>query len=256
MEGSCEIYAVQRLIQRYDYDGAVEILDLLNWQDTGIYRLILSCQRSLNFNFAAAKKLTDRVSDNDFQSCDGLIRFRDELPLLMEGKPYEIFNELTDNIIIQLEREAYTDFIGRIFQVRELLFKYAVIQFKLRQEFTLRSNIYQKKTFEHRFKLRHGLMNGMKEILRNGGGKWQKIVNVLSGKQMSELMDIRHKTIVAHGIETVTYQDISRVYESPEHVLQDLYQVFAWLNIPIREHKYRKLNEELVAKVLGMAEDR
>jgi len=252
MEGRCEIYAVQRLIQRYDYYGAVEILDLLNWQDTGVYRLILSCKRSLNFNFAAAKKLTELVPDEEFQSCDGLIRFRDELPLLKEGKPYEIFNELADNIIIQLEREAYTDFLGRIFQIRELLYKYAVIQFKLRQEFSLRNNIYQKRTFEHRFKIRHGLMNGMKEILRNAGGKWRKIVNVLSGKQMNELMDIRHKTIVAHGIETVTYQDISRVYDSPEHVLKDLYQVFEWLNIPIREHKYKALNKELVAKVLDL----
>lgn len=249
MEGSCEIYAVQRLIQRFDYDGALGILDVLNWEDTPIYRLILSCQRSLNFNFAAAKKLTDLIPEEQFQSCDGLIRFRDELPHLIEGKPYEIFNELTDNIIIQLDREAYTDFLGRIFQIRELLYKYAVIQFQLKQEFSLRNNIYQKRNFEHRFKLRHGLMNGMKEILRNGGGKWRKIVNILSGKKMSELMDIRHKTIVAHGIETVTYQDISRVYKSLEHVLEDLYQVFTWLDIPRREHKYKQVNGELVAKI-------
>lgn len=254
MEGSCEIYAVQRLIQRFDYDGAVEILELLNWKDTSVYRLVLSCQKSLNFNFAEAKKIIDLVPNEDFEFCQGLTRFRDELPLLMNGEPYEIFNELTDNILIQLEREAYTDFLGRVFQVRELLFKYAVIQFKLRQDYSLRSHLYHKRTFENRFKIRHGLMNGMKEILRNGGGKWKSIVNILSGKHMNELMDIRHKTIVAHGIETVTLQDISRVYGSPKHVLEDLYQVFVWLNIPVREHKYKELNEELVEKVLKWAE--
>ncbi|RKD24055.1 hypothetical protein BEP19_06505 [Ammoniphilus oxalaticus] len=250
---TCEIYAVQRLIKRFDYDGAVEIMDLLNWKDSSIYWLVSSCQRSLNFNFAAAKSLTDLVSDHYFESNHALARYRDELPLLDEGRPFEIFNELADNIIIQLEREAYTDFLGRIFQIRELLFKYAVIRFKLKEEYVLRDRIYQKRAFEHRFKLRRGLLNGMKQILKTSGGRWGNIVNVLSGRKMNELMDIRHRTIVAHGIETVTYQDISRVYDSPESVLTDLYQVFTWLEIPIQEHKYKAVNQELIAIIVELS---
>src|SRR5699024_11398965 len=103
----CEIYAVERLILRFDYDGAVEILELLKYEEFPIYRLVLSCKRSLNFNFSGAKVLTDLVPDSYFQSCEALARYRDELPSLMEGNPHEMFNELTDNIIIQLEREAY-----------------------------------------------------------------------------------------------------------------------------------------------------
>lgn len=245
MDNSCEIYAFQRLIKRYDYDGAIELLELLQWQGTVLYNIVLSCQRSLNFNFHAAKELTDQIPEQKIEAFPGFTRHIQELPLLIKGAPHEIFNELIDNLVIQLEREAYTDFLGRIFQVRELLFKYAVIQFKIRQEYPLRDRIYQKSAFEQRFKMNHGLMNGMKEILRTGGGRWQKIVNVLSGKQMGELMDLRHRTIVAHGIETATLRDIERIYESADHVMDDLLQVFQWLNIPIRDHKFKLINLDI-----------
>ncbi len=245
MDNSCEIYAFQRLVKRFDYDGAMEVLELLQWQGTTLYKIVLSCQRSLNFNFQAAKGLTDQVPHHEVDTLLGCIRHIQELPLLIKGNPHEIFNELIDNIVIQLEREAYTDFLGRIFQMRELLFKNAVIQFKLRQEYPLRDRIYQKSAFEQRFKMNHGLMNGMKEILRTGGGRWQKIVNVLSGKQMGELMDLRHRTIVAHGIETATLNDIERIYDSTDRVMEDLFQVFQWLNIPIREHKYKLINQDI-----------
>lgn len=245
MDNRCEIYAFQRLVKRYDYDGAVELLELLQWQGTILYNIVLSCQRSLNFNFYAAKALTDNVPEDIIKDLPGFVRHIHELPLLIKGAPHEIFNELIDNIVIQLEREEYTDFLGRIFQIRELLFKYAVIQFKLRQEYSLRDRIYQKSAFEQRFKMNHGLMNGMKEILRTGGGRWQKIVNVLSGKQMAELMDLRHRTIVAHGIETATLHDIERIYDSTDRVMDDLFQVFQWLNIPIRQHKYKLINLDI-----------
>lgn len=245
MDNSCEIYAFQRLVKRYDYDGAIELLELLQWHGTPLYNIVLSCQRSLNFNFQGAKGFIDQIAEEKIEAFPGFIRHFRELPLLIKGAPHEIFNELIDNIVIQLEREAYTDFLGRIFQVRELLFKYAVIQFKLRQEYPLRDRIYQKSAFEQRFKMNHGLMNGMKEILRTGGGRWQKIVNVLSGKQMGDLMDLRHRTIVAHGIETASLNDIERIYDSADRVMDDLFQVFQWLNIPIRDHKYKLINADI-----------
>ncbi len=246
MSEGYEIYAVTRLIKRYDYDGACEILDLLEWQDNPIYLLIQSCQHCLNFNFKKALQLTDALDQDLFAAYPAIMRHIDELPILIEGKPHHIFNELLDNLIIQLEREAYTDFLGRIFQLRELLYKNAVIQFKERKEYSLRDPIYQKKLFERRFKINQTLLNGMKEILRTGGGRWKSIVNLLSGKPMSELMDLRHRTIVAHGIETVSLNDIKRIYGSTEQILDDLSQVFSFLNIPIRPHKYKELNKEII----------
>lgn len=251
MSHGYEIYAVTRLINRYDYDGACEILDLLEWHENPIYLLIQSCQHSLNFNFKRAQELTDSINKEIFTPFPRIIRHIDELPNLIEGKPHHIFNELLDNLMIQLEREAYTDFLGRIFQVRELLYKNAVIQFKERKEYSIRDPIYQKKLFERRFKLNQALLNGMKDILRNGGGRWKSIVNILSGKPMSDLMDLRHRTIVAHGIETVSLSDINRIYGSTEQVFNDLFQVFKFLNIPIRPHKYKDLNKEIVQILLN-----
>lgn len=175
MNNDCEIYAVTRLIHRYDYDGAIEMLDILQQQGTSFYRLVLSCQRAINFNFSEAKRMADPVPEEELSPYPGLSRYISDLPLLIEGNPPSIFNELLDQLVIQLDREAYTDFLGRVFQLRELLYKYAVIQFKLKQEYSLRDRIYQKQAFEHQFKLYRGLLNGMKEILRQGGGKWKKL---------------------------------------------------------------------------------
>jgi hypothetical protein len=249
---SCEMYAVSRLIERFDYDGAIEILDWLSMQDSLLYHVVLGCQRSMNFNFSEAEETLDQLSIELLQGYPGIIRYANELPELVWGHPHYIFNELLDNIIIQLKREAYTDFSGRIFQLRELLYKFAVIQFREKKDYSLRNGIYQKQAFEGHFKIRHGLMNGMREILRQGGGKWQKIVNILSGKQMGELMDLRHQTIVAHGIKTITRKDIERIYQSPDHILDDLDQVFQFLSIPLRPFKYQEINADLV-KIINQA---
>ncbi|MBP1932958.1 hypothetical protein [Ammoniphilus resinae] len=246
MKNSYEFYAVIRLVERYDYDGAVEVLELLSLQDHPIYYLVSSCHRSLNFNFYGAKELLQEIKTPFSHQYTGITRYIQEIPPLIKGNPGYIFNELFDNIVIQLERDEYTEFLGRIFQLRELLLKYAVIQFKERKDYTLRDRIYQKKAFLTHFKIRHGLMNGMKEILRTGGGRWQKIINILTGKPMNELMDLRHQTIVAHGIETATLKDISRIYQSPEHILNDLREVFQYLNIYIRPHKYTELNQNII----------
>jgi|GEM_PF-2871694 len=245
MKNSYEIYAVIRLLKRYDYDGAIEVLELLSLQNHPLYYLVASCHRSLNFNFYGAQELLKEIKTPFPHQYSGIRRYIQEIPPLIKGNPGYIFNELFDNIVIQLEREEYTEFLGRIFQLRELLLKYAVIQFKERKDYSLRDRIYQKHVFVTHFKIRHGLMNGMKEILRTGGGRWQKILNILTGKPMSELMDLRHQTIVAHGIETATLRDISRIYQSPEHVLNDLRQVFQYLNIFIRPHKYTDVNQNI-----------
>jgi hypothetical protein len=243
---SCEMYTVSRLIERFDYDGAIEILDWLCMQDNLLYHVILGCQRSMNFNFSEAGEAVKQVPNELVISYPGITRYVNELPKLVWGHPHNIFNELLDNIIIQLKREAYTDFSGRIFQLRELLYKYAVISFREKKEYSLRDGIYQKQAFEGHFKIRHGLMNGMREILRQGGGRWQKVVNILSGKQMSELMDLRHQTIVAHGIKTITRRDIERIYLSPDHILDDLNQVFHYLSIPVWPFKYQEINADLI----------
>ncbi|RXT14960.1 hypothetical protein [Ammoniphilus sp. CFH 90114] len=256
MDQSYELYAVYRLIQRYDYDGATEILEnILHLQNTSFYTLVLSCQRAVNFNFLEAKKLTDLIPQSVSSAYPSIHTYIQELPLLIKGDPHPIFNELMDQLVIQLEREAYTDFLGRIFQLRELLYKYAVIEFKLRQEYSLRDRIYQKKAFEHQFKIYRGLLNGIKEILIQGGGRWKKIVDVLSGKKMGDLMDIRHRTIVAHGIETATLNDIERIYGSTEEILEDLARVFQWLNIPMRNHKYKAINLDLEKMFTSLAKD-
>lgn len=83
----------------------------------------------------------------------------------------------------------------------------------------------------------------------------EKIVNVLSGKNMGDLMDIRHRTIVAHGIETATLQDIERVYDSTDKILDDLCQVFQWLNIPVKPHKYKAVNDDLNKMYLSLIKD-
>ncbi|HJV45695.1 MAG TPA: hypothetical protein VJ824_08195 [Bacillota bacterium] len=245
MDDNLKDLAVSRLIKAFNYEGALEILDLYDQFDQSLIHLIDSCRWSMNFDFAKAESVLKDLPEKYILANPSIQRYVQELPSLRGGGPDEVFNELMDNIMIQLKRGTYTEFAGRVFQLRELLYKYAVIQFKEGKIYPLRDRIYQKQFFEHRYKLHHGLMNGMKEILTRAGGKWEKIVHVLSGKAMGELMDLRHKTIVAHGIETIRLQDIERIYESAENVLDDIEKVFNWLNIPRREHKYRGLNRVL-----------
>ena len=122
-------YVISKFLERYDYGGVLEILEESGIEDGDLYLLIKSCKYAVNFDFRSALKIMQSmefqsISRGDVQS---LVT---NLENLIEGEPEDLMSELIANIKIQIVNEEYIDFLGRLYRLKEALFKYIFVNTK------------------------------------------------------------------------------------------------------------------------------
>lgn len=242
---------ILKLIDRYDYGGALELLSECGLENTDAAILMDSCRYAVNFDFKTARQLLYNASDELLESKDlkALIR---NLNDLVDGEPEAIFSELMENVKFQIVNEEYIDFLGRIYRFKEAVMKYMfAIRHANRTRFSfhlpLMSKRYILKTLRKQYKIfNSSLIFAITTYFYRNAKEEKKtieIVRLLNSEKMLALIDLRNESIVGHGFVGVSVDDIYRVYGNPYNILDDFRVCLEHLDIQINRYKYAKIND-------------
>lgn len=244
-------HVIVKLIDRYDYGGALEVLAEQGLENTDVAILIDSCRYAVNFDFRKAKRILGDLSPRLKENTD-VIKLEKNLQELYDGDPNAIFSELLENIKFQIVNEEFIDFLGRVYRCKEAIFKYIFVKkHRNLKRFSLLIDIMQKrnilKILRKKYKifnsnLVYGITTYINRNLKNEP-RYMDVARILNSDKMNELIELRNSSIVGHGFMGVSIDDIYKAYGNPYNVLDDFKACFAHLDIKLNRYKYSQIND-------------
>lgn len=246
---------ITKLIDRYDYGGALEMLVEQGFENTNPAILMDSCRYAVNFDFKSAKKKLSRLS-NEMKKKKEIKAIERNLSDLVNGDPAALFSELLENIKFQVVNEQYIDFLGRLYRLKEAIFKYMfALKTMGRADFLMTSPIVSKKNILKILRKQYNIYNSNLIFAlttffnknRNGkanGGeyKYTEIMKILNSQKMNNLIELRNDSIVGHGFIGISIDDIYKMYGNPYNVLDDFRACLSALDVDILRFKYSEIN--------------
>ncbi len=242
-----------KLIDRYDYGGALDILCEKGFGDIDAAIIIKSCKYAVNFDFETAYNILKLLSEEKRNEKE-ILKLTKNLRDLIDGDPNAIFSELIENIKFQIVNEEYIDFLGRVYRFKEAIFKYIFVKEHLnRNKFSFLIEVMSKKSIlkilrkKYRIfnsNLIYGISTYINKYLSYEKG-YESIVKLLNSEKMTSLIELRNSSIVGHGFRAVSREDITRAYGNPYNVIDDFKFCLETLDINIEVHKYSIINELL-----------
>ena len=245
-------YAISKFLHRYDYDSVIEILEEAGILDGDLYYLMESCQYAQNFNFKQALKSLQKMSEQ-MSSRREIINLKSNLKNLELGEPEDILSELLENMKIQVINQEYIDFLGRLYRLKEALFKYIFVSTK--ESKTYKVNMYSymlsKKNILYTLKKKYNIYNGnlihgVTQYINRHVKKtkrMERVVEILNNERLEELIQLRNESPVGHGFRGVSKEEIEDIYCNPSEIIQDLIKACELLDLGITINKYDNINE-------------
>lgn len=244
---------ITKLISRYDYGGALELLSETNMHKTDAGILMHSCRYAVNFDFKTAKKLLYELSE-EAQNHETIRYLKANLKNLIAGDTQTIFSEMMENIKFQVVNDEYIDFLGRVYRCKEAIFKYMFVtkQMGTPLQGMLVKNMEKRqilKVLRSRYRIYNtnvvfGVQVYFNKYARDEY-KCHEVIRILSTDKMNDLIELRHDSIVGHGFVGVSIDDINGVYGNPFHVLDDFNKCFSLLDINVEKYKYSRVNDTI-----------
>ncbi len=245
-------YAVSKFLQRYDYDAVLDILEEAGIIEGDLYFLMESCQYSINFEFKKSLKSLEKMS-NEMLSRSEVKKLVTNLNNLEKGEPDDVLSELIENIKIQIINEEYIDFLGRLYRLKEALFKYIFVSTKETKNYKVLMHGYMvsKKNILYTLKKKYNiysgnLIKGVTQYINKYVKKtkrMEKVVEILNNDRLEKLIRLRNESPVGHGFNGVSKEEIENIYGSPMEVVRDLVKACELLDLGISSNKYDNINE-------------
>ncbi len=249
---------MKKLIERYDYCGAYEILKDKGMENMDSAVIINSCRYAVNFDFFTAKKLLRRLSA-DAQKYPICVDLMANLESLNDGQPDALMSELLENLKFQIVNEEYIDFLGRVYRFKEAIYKFMFIKSQLPdRNFTFQMRFLQKKEILKILRNHYKIFNNnLIFALNSYFRKYDKnstvvdpIIKLMNSEKMNQLIELRHNSLIGHGFKGVSAEEIQRVYGNPYNVLDDFRACLMSLGIEVQRYKYSIVNE-LILELLA-----
>ena len=251
----CQEYTISKFLDRYDYDAIIDILQEAGKQDNDLYFIIKSCYYSVNFEFKRALNELDKMS-NEIKSKLEIKQLMNNLKRLEDGNPEDILSELIENIKIQIVNEEYIDFLGRVYRLKEALFKYIFVSSKENRnyEVCMHSYMLSKKNILYTLKkkyniynanLIHGVTNYINKHVKKTK-RMDKVLEILNSEKLENLIRMRNDSPAGHGFRGVSKEEIEDIYSNPMEVMKDLVKVCELLDLEIKINKYDNINELII----------
>ncbi|OPL07744.1 MAG: hypothetical protein AVO33_03680 [delta proteobacterium ML8_F1] len=248
---------IHKLIERYDYGGAYDLLLDESLEDTDPGHIINSCRYAVNFDFDRAVKHLNKLSE-EMRKHKTIEKTYRHLLGLIRGEPEAIFSELMENVKIQIVGEEYIDFLGRVYRFKEAIYKFMFLRtvnsgkkIYFVNDMVLKRNILR--VLKKQYKIyNNSTIYGISDFIQRYQKQNEPLVKVdriLSTNKMNELIELRHSSIIGHGFKGVSEEDIYRIYGNPYHVLDDYEDCLEILKLKIDKYKYARLNE-LISRLL------
>lgn len=242
---------VRKLIDRYDYGGALDLLKDQGYEDTDVARIVNSCRYAVNFDFKTSRYLLSTITE--VHSEDEQVKtMQKNLELLIDGNPDAVFSELMENIKFQIVNEEFIDFLGRVYRFKEAILKYIfVINHINKTRFSLNSLNMEKREILKRLRkkyriynsnLMYGITTYIHRYLKNEY-RFAEVEKILNTEHMRSLIELRNDSIVGHGFKGVSIDDIHRFYGNPYNVLDDFDKCLKKLDIKLERYKYSLIND-------------
>lgn len=242
---------IVKLIDRYDYGGALEILDEKDLIDIDSAIIIKSCKYAVNFDFKTAHSILKGLSEEK-KNHKEIVKLTKNLKELIDGDPKAIFSELIENIKFQLVNEEYIDFLGRVYRFKEAILKYIFVKDHLnRNRFSFLIDAMSKQRILKILRKKHKIFNTnliyaiSTYIDRYLSHKksYVDIVRLLNSEKMVSLIALRNNSIVGHGFRGVSREDIAKAYGNPYNVIDDFKHCLNLLDINVTQDKYVSIND-------------
>ena len=248
------VQVIQKLIERYDYGGALEVLKEKGMEKTDTGVLINSCRYAKNFDFTTARKHLRHLSQEGIKhkTCKGLAS---NLDALINGDPDALMSELLENLKFQIVNEEYIDFLGRVNRFKEAIYKYMFIRSQLPdRNFTFQMRFLQKKEILKILRNHYKIFNNNLIFALNSYFKKfdqrsevvEPIIKLMNSEKMNQLIELRNDSLIGHGFKGISEEEIQRVYGNPYNVLDDFRACLDTLGIEIQRYKYALINETIL----------
>ena len=245
-------YAISKFLQRYDYDAVLDILEEAGIIYGDLYFLMESCQYSINFEFKKALQSIEKMSSQMLSRTE-IKKLINNLNNLEQGEPDDILSELIENIKIQIVNEEYIDFLGRLYRLKEALFKYIFVSTKECKNYKISMYGYMlsKKSILYTLKKRYNIYSGnlIKGVTQyidryvKKTKRMERVVEILNNDRLESLIRLRNESPVGHGFRGISKEEIETIYGSPMEVMRDLIKVCELLDLDISSNKYDNINE-------------
>ena len=251
------IIVIKKLIDRYDYGGALEIMEEEGLDHTDAALLMDSCRSAVNFDFKSAKRSLFNLSP-EFKSKKEIKDIELNLNNLIKGKPDDMFSELLENIKFQIVNEEYIDFLGRVYRFKEAIFKYMFVKKHLnKSDFYLLTPAVSKrnilKILRKQYKIYNSnLVYGITTYFGRHAKddyKYMEVTKILNSDKLTELIEVRNESIVGHGFIGVSSDEIYKVYGNPYNVLDDFRNCLDILDIKLNRYKYSNINDLIKSRL-------
>lgn len=245
---------ITKLVDRYDYVGAYELLCEQGLKTSDPAVLINSCRYAVNFDFKTARKILMDLTE-ETKGTKEIKELNENLKALMDGNPHAIFSELIENIKFQVVNEEFIDFLGRVYRCKEAIYKYIFVSSTLNKKtFSFHLTAMSKRSIIKSLRKQYKVFNsniifGISTYVNRTyerDHKYSEIVRLLNSEKMTSLIELRNESIVGHGFSGVSIDDIQSVYGNPYNVLDDFSYCLKKLEIKLLRYKYSMINDFIV----------
>ncbi|SHH28276.1 hypothetical protein [Tepidibacter thalassicus] len=247
-------FVILKFLSRYNYDAVVDILEELGITDGDLHILVSSCKSSVNFDFKTSIKKIDSLTPK-IKNRKEIKALRRNLIDLLDGEPEAIFSEFIENIKIQLINEEYIDFLGRIYRLKEALFKYIFVKNQSgKDKISMLGymvfkknilNILRKRYNIYTSNLTYGITKYINKYVRKTR-KLSRALEILNSEKLEKLIKLRNDCPVGHGFKGVSKEDIESIYGKPFEVVDDFISACEYLDFDIKFDKYDDINNMII----------
>jgi len=248
---------ILKLIDRYDYGGALEILQENDLEESDVAIILDSCRYAINFDFHTARYLLNQLTD-ETKGASEMKYLKKNLELLIDGDPLTIFSELVENIEFQIVNEEYIDFLGRVYRFKEAILKYMFVKRSLnKNRFSFHLDVMSKrnimKNLRKHYKIYNanlvfGLSHYFKKYHQNDYAVYE-VLKIINSDKMNNLIELRNGSIVGHGFVGVSVDEIYRLYGNPYNVIDDFRVCLQLNDLKVERKKYININDFIVQEL-------
>lgn len=248
---------ILKLIQRYDYSGALEVMNDQGLSASSAAVLMDSCRYAINFDFATAKRLL-RTLPIELQKETEIRWLKNNLKDLIAGEIEPVFSELLENIRFKIVNQEFIDFLGRVNRCREAIFKYMFVKKHInRNQFNFHVDVMQKRSILKMLRKQYKIFNnnlvfGITAYINRNmkvDYKYSEVEKILNAAKMGDLIELRNDSIVGHGFIGVGKEEIYKVYGNPYWVLDDFKTCLSLLDLDIESRKYDRINQLIASEL-------
>lgn len=255
-------FVILKFLGRYNYDAVEDILDELGIKKGDVHNLISSCKYAVNFDFKTAILRIDALTPN-IRNRKEIKLLRNNLIDLIDGEPEVIFSEFIENIKIKLINEEYIDFVGRIYRLKEAVFKYVFVKNQSgKNKISMLGYMVSKKNILNILRKRYNIYTGNltygitqyinKYVTKNK--KMDRVLEILNSEKLENLIKLRNDSPVGHGFKGISKSDIENIYGQPINVIEDFIKACELLDLEMKIYKYDDINNiiiDLISKYIA-----